>query len=70
MTTVIDVVPVSVAKPGLAQDIRASKVVWQRELIRFAQDKTRIVSALVQPVLFPRLRPISPLPYLASSIPG
>jgi ABC-2 type transport system permease protein len=28
------------------------RVVWQRELIRFAQDKIRIVAALVQPVLF------------------
>ena len=33
-------------------DVRAVRVVWQRELIRFAQDKIRIVAALVQPVLF------------------
>ena len=46
------IVPVSVAKPGLAQDYRAVKVVLQRELIRFGQDRTRILSALVQPVLF------------------
>lgn len=48
----LEIVPVSVAPPGLAQDIRAIKVVLQRELIRFGQDRTRILSALVQPVLF------------------
>ena len=40
------------APPGLRSDARAVKVVWQRELIRFAQDRIRIVAALVQPVLF------------------
>ncbi len=48
----LQIVPVSVARPGLAQDYRAVKVVLQRELIRFGQDRTRILSALVQPVLF------------------
>mgnify|MGYP000909922521 CR=1 FL=1 len=48
----LQVVPVSVARPGPAQDYRAVKVVLQRELIRFGQDRTRILSALVQPVLF------------------
>jgi ABC-2 type transport system permease protein len=43
---------VTVAQPGLSQDFRAAKVVLQRELIRFVQDRTRIVSAMVQPVLF------------------
>lgn len=37
---------------GIAQDVRAIRVVMARELIRFRQDKIRIVSALVQPVLF------------------
>jgi ABC-2 type transport system permease protein len=44
--------PVRVAAPGIRSDLRAVKVVLQRELIRFAQDKVRIVAALVQPVLF------------------
>lgn len=48
----VEIVPVSVARPGFAQDLRAIKVVLQRELIRFGQDRTRIVSAMVQPVLF------------------
>jgi ABC-2 type transport system permease protein len=46
------VVAVRVAEPGLAQDLRAVKVVMQRELIRFGQDRTRMISAMVQPVLF------------------
>ena len=37
---------------GAAQDLRAIKVVWQREMIRFSQDRIRIVTALVQPILY------------------
>jgi ABC-2 type transport system permease protein len=46
--------PVHVLVPpsGLASDFRAAKVVWRRELIRFSQDKVRIVTALVQPLLY------------------
>src|SRR5437588_11634271 len=33
-------------------DLRAVKIVWQRELIRFSQDRLRIVTSLVQPFLF------------------
>ena len=33
-------------------DLRAIKVVWRRELIRFGQDRIRIVTALVQPILY------------------
>ena len=36
----------------LAGDLRAVKIVWQRELARFMQDRTRIVAQVVQPVLF------------------
>jgi ABC-2 type transport system permease protein len=40
--------------PGrtLRHDIRGVRIVWQRELIRFFQDRARIVSSLLQPVLF------------------
>jgi ABC-2 type transport system permease protein len=48
----VSVPEVRVAPPGLLSDARAVRVVWQRELIRFAQDKIRIIAALVQPVLF------------------
>jgi ABC-2 type transport system permease protein len=33
-------------------DLRAIKIVWQRELIRFSRDRMRIVTALLQPLLF------------------
>jgi ABC-2 type transport system permease protein len=47
-------IPVAVATPphGLRHDVRAVGVVWQRELIRFFNDRMRIVTALLQPVLF------------------
>lgn len=37
---------------GMTADLRAIKVVWSRELIRFSRDRTRIVTALLQPALF------------------
>jgi ABC-2 type transport system permease protein len=45
---------VSIRVPGRSVngDLRAVKIVWQRELIRFRQDQLRIVTSLVQPFLF------------------
>src|SRR3954465_7576873 len=37
---------------GLRHDLRAIRVVWQREMIRFSRDRLRVVTSLVQPVLF------------------
>jgi ABC-2 type transport system permease protein len=44
----------AVRVPGasIAGELRAIKVVWQRELIRFTKDRLRIVTSLVQPFLF------------------
>lgn len=47
-----DVAAIRVTEGGISQDLRAIKVVMAREWIRFRQDKIRIISALVQPVLF------------------
>jgi ABC-2 type transport system permease protein len=46
--------PVAVRVPERSwrNDVRAVKIVWQRELIRFRSDRTRILTALVQPALF------------------
>jgi ABC-2 type transport system permease protein len=33
-------------------DLRAVKIVWQREMIRFSKDRLRIITQLVQPILF------------------
>ena len=35
-----------------AGELRAIRVVWRRELIRFSRDRLRIVTSLVQPFLF------------------
>ncbi len=47
-----EVVRVTVPKRSLASELRAIKIVWRRELIRFRSDRIRIVTALVQPLLF------------------
>ncbi len=46
------VAPVRLPGGTLGHDLRAVKIVWQRELIRFFQDRPRIVSSLLQPILF------------------
>lgn len=51
-TTRADVAQIRVTSGGMSQELRAVRVVMAREWIRFRQDKIRIVSALVQPVLF------------------
>lgn len=40
------------AAPGLVRELRGIKVVLQRELIRFFQDRPRILSSLLQPLMF------------------
>jgi ABC-2 type transport system permease protein len=47
-----EVVTVRVPARTLRSELRAIKVVWRRELIRFSQDRMRIVTSLVQPLLF------------------
>jgi ABC-2 type transport system permease protein len=46
------VVRVSVPRRTFVSELRAIKIVWQRELIRFSSDRLRIVTSLVQPLLF------------------
>ena len=46
------VVRVSVPQRSFNSELRAIKIVWRRELIRFVNDRMRIVTALVQPFLF------------------
>jgi ABC-2 type transport system permease protein len=43
---------VRVPAASIGGELRAIKVVWQRELIRFTKDRLRIVTSLVQPFLF------------------
>lgn len=48
----VPVVEVHVPARSLRSELRAIKVVWRRELIRFRSDRLRIVTSLVQPLLF------------------
>jgi ABC-2 type transport system permease protein len=47
-----EIVRVSVPKRSFRSELRAIKIVWRRELIRFRSDRIRIVTSLVQPLLF------------------
>lgn len=50
--TVADVVAVRVPPRSWRSEARAVRIVWRRELIRFANDRMRIVTSLIQPLLF------------------
>jgi ABC-2 type transport system permease protein len=43
---------VRVTGGGLGHEVRATFVVWQREMLRFRQDWTRLVTQAIQPLLF------------------
>jgi ABC-2 type transport system permease protein len=43
---------VHVPRSSIRGDLRAVKIVWQREMIRFSKDRLRIITQLVQPILF------------------
>jgi ABC-2 type transport system permease protein len=46
------VAPVEVAASGLRHQLRAVRVVWYRDLLRFRTDRSRLISSLIQPLLF------------------
>jgi ABC-2 type transport system permease protein len=46
------VVRVSVPQRSVRSELRAIKIVWKRELIRFRADRMRMITTLVQPLLF------------------
>ncbi|HWH92239.1 MAG TPA: ABC transporter permease [Baekduia sp.] len=52
MSAATEVIAVRVPARSWRSEARAMKIVWRRELIRFANDRMRIVTALVQPLLF------------------
>jgi ABC-2 type transport system permease protein len=47
-----EVVRVEVPERSFASELRAIKIVWRRELIRYRSDRIRIATTLVQPLLF------------------
>jgi ABC-2 type transport system permease protein len=46
------VVRVSVPQRSLGSELRAIRIVWRRELIRYRSDRMRMATTLVQPLLF------------------
>jgi ABC-2 type transport system permease protein len=48
----VPTVKVRVPPRSWRSEVRAVKIVWRRELIRFQKDRMRIVTSLVQPLLF------------------
>jgi ABC-2 type transport system permease protein len=48
----MEVVPTREVAASWRDSLRAVKVVWHRELIRWSRNRTRIVTTLVQPILF------------------
>src|ERR1700748_908684 len=46
------IVRVTVPKRSPPSELRAIKIVWRRELIRYRSDRLRMVTTLVQPLLF------------------
>jgi ABC-2 type transport system permease protein len=52
MSAATEVVRVRVPPRSWRSELRAIKIVWRRELIRFKSDRMRIVTSLVQPLLF------------------
>jgi ABC-2 type transport system permease protein len=47
-----EIARVRVPTRSLRSELRAIKVVWKRELIRFSRDRLRILTSLMQPFLF------------------
>jgi daunorubicin resistance ABC transporter membrane protein len=54
MATAAVATPLTATAPPsrLSADLRAIKIVWQRELIRFVNDRMRLVTSLIQPILY------------------
>jgi ABC-2 type transport system permease protein len=46
------VVGIRVPDRSVAGELRAIKIVWEREVVRFVSDRLRMVTSLVQPLLF------------------
>ena len=47
-----EIAAIRVPASSLRSELRAIKVVWKRELIRFSRDRLRILTSLTQPFLF------------------
>ncbi len=48
----LPVMAVRVPERSFRNELRAIKIVWHRDIIRFVRDRPRIISALLQPLLY------------------
>ena len=48
----LPIAQVRVPERSFVSDIRAIKIVWHREILRFKADRARIMVSLIQPVLY------------------
>jgi ABC-2 type transport system permease protein len=48
----VDIAPVAAVGGGLSHELRAIGIVWQRDMSRVMADPARLVSSLLQPLLF------------------
>ena len=46
------IVRVTVPKRSVRSELRSIKIVWRRELLRYRADRLRMVTTLIQPLLF------------------
>jgi ABC-2 type transport system permease protein len=52
VTSVPTVIGVRDVGTSLSDDVRAVRMIWKRELIRFGRNKVRIITSLAQPVIY------------------
>ncbi|MDT4984000.1 MAG: type transport system permease protein, partial [Pseudonocardiales bacterium] len=52
MTATTATVKVRVPARSAVGELRAIKIVWEREVVRFASDRLRMITSLIQPLLF------------------
>jgi ABC-2 type transport system permease protein len=52
MTAAVETVRPVASRRSLRHDLRGAGIVWEREMIRFWQDRSRLVVSVLQPVLF------------------
>ena len=52
VASALDVARVRVPERSLGRELRAIRIVWEREVVRFASDRLRMATSLIQPLLF------------------
>jgi ABC-2 type transport system permease protein len=52
VSVAVPVAQVRVPGHSAGGELRAIKIVWEREVVRFASDRVRMITSLVQPLLF------------------